>query len=142
MEDYLFQFIDYKLIRLNFRVKEEFEKSVDVEINPRFSINGESKDNMLKVTFEAVLDNKDLPFSFEVCVGGMFEFRREVNLIEKIDKIININCAAILFPFLRETIADVTRRSGFTPLLLPPVNFCKIHEEMSKIKGEDTKKIN
>lgn len=142
MEDYSFQFIDYKLIRLNFRVKEEFEKSVDVEINPRFSINGESKDNMLKVTFEAVLDNKDLPFSFEVCVGGMFEFRREVNLIEKIDKIININCAAILFPFLRETIADVTRRSGFTPLLLPPVNFCKIHEEMSKIKGEDTKKIN
>lgn len=135
MEDYTFQFIDYRLISLNFSLKGEVNKnSEDIEINPSFKINREFDKKELKIFLEISMDNEDLPFEFNVVIGGLFKFSRDISTIEKIDEITNINCAGILFPFLRETVADLTRRAGFPPLLLPPVNFCKIHDELTKIK--------
>jgi preprotein translocase subunit SecB len=34
-----------------------------------------------------------------------------------------INCPALLFPFLRRLVADLTREGGFPPLLLDPIDF-------------------
>lgn len=136
MEDYTFQFIDYRLISLSFNLKGEVnKKSEDIEINPSFKINREFDKKDLKIFLEISMDNGDLPFEFNVSIGGLFKFSRDIGNIEKIDEIANINCAAILFPFLRETVADLTRRAGFPPLLLPPVNFCKIHDELTKLKA-------
>ncbi|MGK2906465.1 MAG: protein-export chaperone SecB [Desulfuromonadales bacterium] len=136
MEDYTFQFVDYRLISLNFSLKGEVnKKSEDIEINPSFKINREFDKKELKIFLEISMNNGDLPFEFNVIIGGLFKFSRDVRKIEKIEEITNINCAAILFPFLRETVADLTRRAGFPPLLLPPVNFCKIHNELTKLKA-------
>lgn len=133
MEDYSFEFIDCRLINLNFGIKGVVDKSEDIEINPRFKIDKEYDKKNVKIVLEISLDNEELPFNIDIVMGGLFEFSRDVSKIETIDEIVNINCAAILYPFLRETVADVTRRAGFTPLLLPPVNFCKIHDELTKL---------
>jgi preprotein translocase subunit SecB len=135
MKDYSFKFIDCRLISLNFSIKGDADKNEDIEINPRFKINKEFDKKIVKIILEISLDNGDLPFNFDIIMGGLFEFSRDVSKIEKIDEIVNINCAAILFPFLRGTVADVTRRAGFPPLLLPPVNFCKIHDELTKLSA-------
>jgi len=38
------------------------------------------------------------------------------------EEVVNVNCAAILFPFLREALADITRRitrrSGFAAVVI------------------------
>ena len=34
-----------------------------------------------------------------------------------------VNCPALLFPFLRRLLADITREGGFPPLLLDPIDF-------------------
>lgn len=34
-----------------------------------------------------------------------------------------VNCAGLLFPFLRRLLADITREGGFPPLLLDPIDF-------------------
>ena len=34
-----------------------------------------------------------------------------------------INCPALLFPFARRLVADLTREGGFPPLLLDPIDF-------------------
>ena len=37
-----------------------------------------------------------------------------------------INCPALLFPFLRRLVADLTREGGFTPLWLDPIDFAAL----------------
>jgi len=34
-----------------------------------------------------------------------------------------IECPALLFPFARRLVADLTREGGFPPLLLDPIDF-------------------
>ncbi len=73
-------------------------------------------------------------FSLDVEVGGAFEFEKAPDL-DELDKLRNINCPAIVFPFLREFVADLVRRGGFSSLLLPPVNFLKMYQNK---KAEQT----
>jgi len=47
-----------------------------------------------------------------------------VNIPEdKIDPILLVDCAFVLFPFARRVVADVTRDGGFPPLMLEPIDF-------------------
>ena len=34
-----------------------------------------------------------------------------------------IHCPTVLFPYVRETIADATQRAGYPPVHLHPINF-------------------
>ncbi|MBW1706391.1 MAG: protein-export chaperone SecB, partial [Deltaproteobacteria bacterium] len=53
-----------------------------------------------------------------------------------VEPIAKINCPAILFPFLRECVADITRRAGFNPLILPPINFVELAKQ-KELKGKN-----
>jgi preprotein translocase subunit SecB len=64
---------------------------------------------------------------FSIEMGGRFQVK-EKPAAEKIGEIAEINCAAIVFPFAREVIADLTRRSGLPPFLLPPINFVEFYK--------------
>ena len=39
------------------------------------------------------------------------------------------NAPAILFPYIRENISNVTMKAGLPPLILPPINVIKLVEE-------------
>lgn len=70
-------------------------------------------------------DSPNYPFYFNVAVLGSFQFSEDTQ--EKIiQQYQDVNCPAIIFPYLREAIADITRRAGFPPLHLPPVNFIEL----------------
>jgi preprotein translocase subunit SecB len=45
----------------------------------------------------------------------------------------NVNGPAILFPFVREQVASLAQKAGIN-LLLPPVNFVKLHEDTNASK--------
>jgi len=55
-------------------------------------------------------------------------------------RIVHINCASIIFPFIRESVADLTRRSGLTPLILDPVNFVALYESSKEKEKKFNKK--
>ena len=42
---------------------------------------------------------------------------------DKIEMILLIDCAFVLFPFARRVVSDVTRDGGFPPLMLEPIDF-------------------
>jgi preprotein translocase subunit SecB len=46
------------------------------------------------------------------------------------------NAVAIMFPFVRSTIADITMRGSVGPLLVPPVNVVAMLEE-NKVREDD-----
>jgi preprotein translocase subunit SecB len=77
-------------------------------------------DASVKVTVTAKLGERVM-FLVEVTQGGVF---RVMNIPEsEIPAILGMACPNILFPYLRETVSDLTTRAGFPPVLLNPVNF-------------------
>jgi preprotein translocase subunit SecB len=67
-------------------------------------------------------ENPNFPFHFEVTLAGVFVFSEPIQEEMRV-QCASINCPTILFPYLRETLADLTRRAGFPPLHLQETNF-------------------
>lgn len=136
MEKYIFDFVDYKIVNINFSLTGKSPEKI--EVSPKIEIRHEKDDKHLKVFLGVIFENPKAPFVFNVRLAGLFEFKRKID-DEDLNYIANVNCAAILYPFIRETVADLTRRSGFPALLLPPLNFVRLHEENTQLeKSEKT----
>ncbi|HBN6702171.1 TPA: protein-export chaperone SecB [Elizabethkingia anophelis] len=48
---------------------------------------------------------------------------------DKLDRFGGVNVAAMIFPFIREDIANRVGKSGLTPIFLPPINFIEEYEK-------------
>jgi preprotein translocase subunit SecB len=75
------------------------------------------------LTFSAKAEGKTTGtiYDLELIYAGLF--RIENATPEILDVMLNVNCANLLFPFMRRIAADLTREGGFPPLLLDPVDF-------------------
>jgi preprotein translocase subunit SecB len=60
-------------------------------------------------------------YDLEVVYAGLFRIQNVPK--EALEPFLLVNCPAILFPFLRRLLADITREGGFPPLLLDPIDF-------------------
>jgi preprotein translocase subunit SecB len=74
------------------------------------------------IDFKAHATNAEGTIYIMECVyGGLFKLQ---NVPEQaLEPFLLINCPAIIFPFLRRLVADVTREGGYPPLLLDPIDF-------------------
>ena len=130
---------DIRLQQIQFQINPDFQvdnKDQPIEIKHNLNIKKEIRDKSVVVQViiqtPPVDQSGNYPFYFLLIVTGYFELKGEVEETE-LDQLIFINCPAIIFPYLRETLADLTRRSGFPPLHLQPVNFIKLYREKSEI---------
>lgn len=48
---------------------------------------------------------------------------------EAIQPVLFIECPALLFPFVRRIVGDLTREGGFPPLLLDPIDFATLYRQ-------------
>lgn len=83
-------------------------------------------DVVLTVTVSAKVGEKSL-FLVEVAQAGLFQIRNVPE--QEIEPIIAVACPNILFPFVREVVADAINRAGFPPVLLAPVNFENVYRQ-------------
>lgn len=95
----------------------------------------------LKIKAEAKVESK-VAFLCEVeygCLAG-------VNVpAEHVEPILLIEIPRLLFPFARNIIADLTRESGFPPLMINPIDFVGLyHQRLAELqkKSEDNATIN
>jgi preprotein translocase subunit SecB len=56
-------------------------------------------------------------------------FRLQNIPAEQIHPIVMIECPRILFPFLRQIVADATRNGGFPPLYIDPIDFLALYQQ-------------
>jgi preprotein translocase subunit SecB len=64
-------------------------------------------------------------YDLELSYAGLFHVE---NLPEQaLEPFLLIECPTLLFPFVRRLVADLTRESGFPPLLLDPINFANLY---------------
>ncbi|MDR1166144.1 MAG: protein-export chaperone SecB [Deltaproteobacteria bacterium] len=68
------------------------------------------------MSFQA-LNSPQAPFALEVEFGAVFALSAPVHPRDQ-DYYLNVLFPQVVFPFLREYVAETTRRGGFPPLLL------------------------
>ena len=135
------KFADYKLLKVDFVVNQEFDpKNKEQAVSPQLSLNHEFRENEKELVVLVGIKQKsgNIPYYFEVQAGGLFKFK-EVPEEKLVKQFATMNCPAIIFPYLRETVADLTRRAGFPPLHLAPINFVELAKNVPVKKKKQKK---
>ncbi|MDY0274771.1 MAG: protein-export chaperone SecB [Desulfomicrobium sp.] len=121
---------DIRLLSCIFRQNKNYKGTGEVEMatNIRFGADFDEATKVATGIIAVVIpENECYPYSFEIEVGGKFSL--EDDEIPHIERICGINIPAILFPYLRENVADITRRSGNSPVHLGTINFVEIAKQ-------------
>lgn len=102
--------------------------------NPNLQLNfnvGANKlsDDTYEVTLhfegEAKSDSSGI-YQLDLVYAGVF--RLENFPEERLRPFLFVECPAVLFPFVRRLIADLTREGGYPPLLIDPIDFAALYK--------------
>ena len=104
---------------------------VDIHVNAT-KLEGEVFESAIQFKAHASNDDGTI-YLLEAVYAGAFQ----VNNIpeDALQPLLLINCPAILYPFLRRLIADLTREGGFPPLLLDPIDFAVLYQQRMQSEG-------
>ena len=115
----------------------QWQPQLDVQVNTEAkALEGDALQVVLSVTVTAKL-GEDVAFLVEAQQAGIFSVRGFTQAEEKA-AVAAAYCPNLLFPFARETIADLVQRAGFPQLLLQPINFDALyleHLQRSRAQG-------
>ena len=81
---------------------------------------------VLTITLTAKAGERTL-FLIEAAQAGIFTIRGVP--ADQLQPVIAINCPTVLFPYIRETLADAVGRAGFPPVHLAPINFEALYQQ-------------
>ena len=123
---------NYIVKTMNFSINEDFQFNQDENIN----VNPEFKRQIRKVDDDTAVVNlkfcinnekKDMPFSMEVDIEGLFHLENW----EQPEQLpmITLNAIAILFPYLRSIISMVTANANISPYVLPVMNISALFSD-------------
>lgn len=118
-----------RLVDCRFSSPRRFPGSTDRRFNiSDATIDSEIDENartcIVRIGIEVAAHAKDVEaFTLATIIEGLFEGSQEGLPLEQFAQ---VNAPAILFPYLRETISNLTARSGHPALLLPTVNFVEL----------------
>lgn len=133
----ILQFNHYVVDRLNYKMLDY--RSDHATIKPKLSVSiSDESDNNYRINLNYLLkstDEEPLPFDIDVSITGFFTINSDDEKLR--DTLINENAVAILFPFLRSTIASLTTLANKPPLILPIVNVSALHKaSLAKTESE------
>jgi len=77
------------------------------------------------IHFKAEATSNDaVIYDMELSYAGLFQIEGMPE--DSLEPFLLVNCPALLFPFLRRLVSDITREGGFPPLLLDPIDFASL----------------
>lgn len=128
------KFKNYIVRKVVFTANQKYiapDKDIDMQVQfkTRLDYNKEYHTAAVELGCSIFEDLKEHhPFSLEIVMIGFFKY--EANLEkEPLEKLLKVNATAILFPYLRSMVSNVTINSGFDPIILPVINVHKIFEK-------------
>ena len=104
-----------------------WEPKIDLNLtNDQKHIEGDVYEVVINVTVTVSQADKTA-FLVEVQQAGLFVIAGFDEQEKKY--LLGSQCMSILFPYVRETISDLSVRGGFPPLLLTPVSFDALYQQ-------------
>ena len=120
--------VEFSLNKEIEQLQEKLELHYTIEVEGDFDLKKKELCVYLKIKTPTPKETQNSPIYFNVITKGVFQLEEEPN--EKIlEQFRDINCPAIIFPYVRELIADLTRRADLPPLHLPTVNFIQMKHD-------------
>ena len=117
------QMKDWKVrsLSLQFLEKPQKKNSFGLSLANSYS---EDNDKEFLTGFLVVINNTEFKIKLEMA----FIFELDVPIDDKFKKsdFVKINAPAIAFPYVRSYISNLTLQSGFSPVILPSVNFVQL----------------
>ena len=101
-----------------------FDPKVENELNINTGVNvdGKTVNVMLQVVIDQQFEGKT-QVKIDVKMIGVFECVGETPLADNLENFGRVNGAAIIFPYIREHISNLSIKAGIPPIVLPIVNF-------------------
>ncbi|HXU51569.1 MAG TPA: protein-export chaperone SecB [Casimicrobiaceae bacterium] len=113
----------------SFRMTESPQIEVGLRTTSEAVDAGGVYETVLTMTVTARSGGKTV-FLVEASQAGVFTLRG-INE-QQIGLVLSTQCPAVLFPYVRETIADATQRMGFPPIHLAPINFEALYAQQQQ----------
>ena len=136
-----FNIKDISLLECHFKVNPEYRfKDKPVNISSSIDIQLAQDTKNVQVIISVNSDKKEQPFIFNIVLSGLFCFE-EMLPQNELERVAHINCAAIVFPYIRETVADITRRAGLPPFHMGPINFIKLYEAKQEVERSRKRRV-
>jgi len=96
---------------------------VNVDVQGR-ALNPNQYEIELSVAARANREDGEAMFVVEATYAGVFEITNVPR--EQLEMVMLVECPRLLFPFMRQIVADATRNGNFPPLMLEPIDFMGI----------------
>ncbi|MEE2690305.1 MAG: protein-export chaperone SecB [Pseudomonadota bacterium] len=103
------------------------QPQIDVDVNVNARGIGQDRYEVELTVSARAKQGKDIAFVVETAYAGAFEIKNMTP--EQLELIMLVECPRILFPFVRQIVADATRNGNFPPLMLEPIDFFTIYEQ-------------
>lgn len=104
-------------------------KNPNIQIN--FNVQAQPiEDDVFEVTLKLEANTKTEEsslYALELVYAGVFRLKDLPQ--QAVKPVLFIECPALLFPFARRLISDLTREGGFPPLLLDPIDFAALYRQ-------------
>jgi preprotein translocase subunit SecB len=105
----------------------QWQPQIDVQVTTTLqALSPEQHQVLLSVTVTAKLE-QDVAFLAEVQQAGIFLLKGVAE--GERQRVLGTDCPGILFPFARESVAELVQRGGFPQLLLQPIDFAALYQE-------------
>jgi len=115
----------------------QWQPEINVQLNTEARTISENLHEVaLTVTVTAKQDDKTA-FLVEVKQAGLFQMSGFEQ--EQMGGMLGAFCPETLFPFVRETVADLVAKGGFPQLMLAPVNFNMLYMQHQQQQAQDQK---
>ena len=120
-------------------VKQQPEVGINVETHV-----GKINDNTYEVTIKVVANSKVKPeqakepstvFIMDLTYGALVSVDASLKT-DMLESVLLVHVPFLMFPFVRENIANITRNGGYPPLLIEPIDFASLYLQK---KNEATK---
>jgi len=123
-------FDDYIVDEMIYKNNSKFniEEHDQIDMNVRFAAKINIHDDIAVVSLKSYAEESDnKPYSFLIRIVGFFKYNeKEADDIE-FEEFLKTNAIAILFPYLRGLVSELTNRSNFYPsYTIPVMNITKL----------------
>ena len=119
-----FRFIDFKVIKSIYQIDvPKFKQGGKLDVNFKFPAELDyAQGQPINFQMEVLIENEDKSLRIQVGIIGVFESDVDIT---KEKSFIEVSAPAIIFPYIRAYVSNLTSMSGIQPILLPTYNMTK-----------------
>lgn len=129
-----FQFRNFKVLKSIIEIDEDQKKFKNFDFGLDIKGIYHKSDKHFKLYLNMIIENEDKNFLCEVQSVGYFHLTSDDK--DFVENFLFTNAPALLFPYLRAYISNLTTQSGIDSVVLPTMNLSRIVQEEFKDKFE------